>query len=173
MMRPPGLAMLAQAHWPEAGDEELPGLPGFVLSTFNPLVAVVADRCLGRRHGIRPAPADVGERTAVILISASGDLTSAEHVAGVVASGDLLGPLFFFQSVPNSVAGYVAARWQLGGPVVCLCPTGDPLAAATAAADLLVHDGDADEALLVLVEQARDERAGDRAHAMVVRRGEQ
>ena len=34
--------------------------------------------------------------------------------------GDRVGPLLFFQSVPNAVAGHVAARWGLTGPVVCL-----------------------------------------------------
>ena len=61
------------------------------------------------------------------------------------------------RSVPNSVAGHVAARWGLGGPVVCLAPTGDPRAVGTAEAELLLHDGDADRALLVLIEQASDD----------------
>ncbi|WP_432953716.1 beta-ketoacyl synthase chain length factor [Micromonospora haikouensis] len=152
-----GLRVLARACWPEPGDAAPPTLPGFVHSQFSPVVAAVADRCLTRRHGERPAPEPAGGRTAVLLVSAAGDRASADHVHATVAAGGRPGPLFFFQSVPNSVAGHVAARWGLGGPVVCLAPTGDPLAEGTAEAELLLSDGDADEALLILIEQAPDD----------------
>jgi 3-oxoacyl-(acyl-carrier-protein) synthase len=79
---------------------------------------------------------------------------SAEHVARTVDAGGRILPLFFFQSVPNSIAGHVAARWGLAGPVVCLCPTGDPKTDGLAEASLLIEDGDADHALVVLVEQS-------------------
>ncbi|MFB9543028.1 hypothetical protein [Micromonospora sagamiensis] len=161
--------MLAEARWPEPGDTAPPTVPGFVHSTFPPLVAAVADRCLTRRYGTAPAPAGPGARTAVLLVSASGDQASAGHVHDTVASGGRPGPLFFFQSVPNSVAGHVAARWGLGGPVLCLSPTGDARADATAEADLLLYDGDADEALLVLIEQTA---TGDHAVAVLLGQGE-
>ncbi|MFC0006512.1 beta-ketoacyl synthase chain length factor [Micromonospora siamensis] len=147
-----GPVVLARAAWPEPGDAAPPPLPGFVHSPFHPLVAAVAQRCLSRRpEGTAP-----GERTAVVLVSARGDRPSAEQVRTAVAGGARVGPLFFFQSVPNSVAGLVAARHGLRGPVVCLAPTGDPQADGTAEVDLLLYDGDADEALLVLIEQAPD-----------------
>lgn len=154
---PGALRVLAQACWPEPGDGAPPTLPGFVHSTFSPVVAAVADRCLTRRHGERPAPEPVGVRTAVVLVSAAGDRAGADHVHATVARGGRPGPLFFFQSVPNSVAGHVAARWGLGGPVVCVAPTGDPLAEGTAEAELLRYDGDADETLLIMIEQAPDD----------------
>lgn len=144
--------VLAEARWPEAGDRDVPQVPGFVLSSFNPLLAAAADRCL-RRHFGEP-PAEAGARTAVIVVSGSGDAVSADHVARTVDAGARVGPLFFFQSVPNSIAGHVAARWGLAGPVVCLCPTGDPMAEGLAEASLLIEDGDADRALIVLVEQS-------------------
>ncbi|WBB80918.1 hypothetical protein O7606_05905 [Micromonospora sp. WMMD882] len=165
----PGLRVLAEARWPEPGDTTPPVVPGFVRSTFPPLVAAVAERCLVRRHGAAPAPADVGARTAVLLVSASGDRDSAEHVRATVAAGGRPGPLFFFQSVPNSIAGHVAARWGLGGPVLCLGPTGDSRADGVAEADLLLYDGDADEALLVLIEQTA---TGDHAVAVLLGQGE-
>jgi len=156
-----GLAELATATVP-AGTVP-PSLPGFVVSSFSPLVAAAADRCLADRHG--SPPADVGTRTAVVLVSASGDARMAEHVAHAVDEGARIGPLLFFQAVPNSVAGHVAARWGLRGPVVCLCPTGDPKADGLAQARLLIDDGDADEVLVVLVEQAG---AAESAHALLV-----
>ncbi|MFG1673568.1 hypothetical protein [Micromonospora sp. NPDC049282] len=151
--------MLAEARWPEDGDGAPPGVPGFVYSAFHPLVAAVADRCLGRRYAGGALPA--GNRTAVLLVSASGDTAGAAHVRETVAAGGRVGPLFFFQSVPNSVAGHVAARWGLDGPVVCLSPTGDPRAEGEAEADLLRHDGDAAQALLILIELAPDGTPGE------------
>lgn len=151
----PEPGVLARARWPEAGDDgSAPGVPGFVSSQFAPVVVAVAERCLRRRYGTAGVP--VGVRTGIVLVSASGDRVSAEHVRATVEDGGRIGPLFFFQSVPNSVAGHVAARWGLRGPVVCLSPTGDPYADGVAEADLLRDDGDADEVLLILIEQASD-----------------
>ncbi|MER7458716.1 beta-ketoacyl synthase chain length factor [Micromonospora sp. NPDC126480] len=160
----------AEAAWPEPGDGPPTPLPGFVHSAFNPLVAAVADRCLTRAYGRAPAPD--GERVAVVLVSPTGDEASAARVRATVAEGGRPGPLFFFQSVPNSVAGHVAARWGLGGPVVCLAPAGDPRAAGLAEADLLLHDGDADAALLVLIERAPDDGGADSAVAVLLGGGD-
>jgi 3-oxoacyl-(acyl-carrier-protein) synthase len=147
-----GLVELATATVP-AGTVP-PSLPGFVVSSFSPLVAAAAERCLADRHGSPPAAAEIGRRTAVVVVSGSGDAHMAAHVAQAVDEGARIGPLLFFQAVPNSVAGHIAARWGLHGPVVCLCPTGDPKADGLAQARLLIDDGDADEVLVVLVEQA-------------------
>lgn len=144
----------ARAFWPEDGDGGAAGVPGFVHSDFAPVVVAVAERCLRRGYGSAGVPA--GVRTGIVLVSASGDLASARHVRATVEAGGRIGPLFFFQSVPNSVAGHLAARWDLRGPVVCLCPTGDPYTDGVAEADLLRDDGDADEVLLILIEQAPD-----------------
>ncbi|MGY0007624.1 beta-ketoacyl synthase chain length factor [Micromonospora sp. I033] len=152
-------AVLAEARWAVGGDGTPPPVPGFVHSAFAPLVVAVAERCLRARYGDGPLPA--GNRTAVVLASASGDRASAAHVRATVDAGGRVGPLFFFQSVPNSVAGHVAARWGLDGPVVCLSPAGDPRAEATAEADLLLYDGDAAQALLVLIELAPDGTPGE------------
>jgi 3-oxoacyl-(acyl-carrier-protein) synthase len=152
------LTALATATLP---DGTAPSLPGFVVSSFSPLVAAAADRCLTARHGNRPAPDEVGRRTAIVIVSGSGDARMAEHVADAVDTRTRIGPLLFFQAVPNSVAGYVAARWGLRGPVVCLCPVADARAEGLAYARLLIGDGDADEVLVIGVEQAS-------AHAMLL-----
>ncbi|GAA1512878.1 hypothetical protein GCM10009827_029130 [Dactylosporangium maewongense] len=140
-----GLDVVAAADWPEPGDEELPKLAGFVHSSFNPLVAATAGRCLQRRA--ESAPPAV---TAIVLVTSTGDAASAAHVAGAVDAGGRIGPLFFFQSVPNAVAGHVAAKWGLTGPVVCV----DSTDAGLDVARLLLADGDAGEVLVVLLEQA-------------------
>src|SRR5437868_238448 len=103
-----GLDVVASGGWPQESGETLPGVAGFIHSTFNPLAVAASARCLQRRP--TPAPGSV---TAVILASALGDVRSATHVAAAVDGGTRVGPLLFFQSVPNAVAGHVAARWQL------------------------------------------------------------
>jgi hypothetical protein len=171
-----GLAIRAEARWPEsAHDDTAPSLPGFIVSSFSPIAAETAARCLSRRparktetesasfedpetsEGRAQAPV-----TAILITTARGDRESASHVARTVAAGGLLGPLLFFQSVPNAVAGHIAARWKLTGPVVCLA---DPASALETAA-LLIEDGDADEALLVRVEQTPG--GADQAHAVLL-----
>lgn len=153
-MRGRELTVLSRAEWPGQGDRETPRIPGFVLSSFSPLVAEAADRCLRQVYRTPPAPCGAGRSTAIIVVSASGDMVSARHVARTVDSGGRVEPLFFFQCVPNSIAGHIAARWGLGGPVVCLCPTGDPLTDGLDQAALLIDDGDATAAVIVLVEQS-------------------
>jgi 3-oxoacyl-(acyl-carrier-protein) synthase len=157
------LAVLAEARWPESADDvAAPSLPGFVVSSFSALAAEVAGRCLSQRD---MAAAD-RPVTAVVMASSLGDVASAIHVAEAVDSGGRVGPLLFFQSVPNSVAGHVAARWQLTGPVVSV----GGMEAGLDVAALLIEDADADEALLIRVEQACDGGAdtGDRAEAVLV-----
>ncbi|WP_329172151.1 hypothetical protein [Streptomyces sp. NBC_01477] len=159
-----GLRVLAAAAWPEsAADRVPPPLAGFVVSSFSPLAAETARRCLARR------PAAAAAVTAVIVVSPLGDLAGAVHVAGVVEGGGRPGPLLFFQAVPNAVAGHVAARWELTGPVVCVGDTGAGLDVAA----LLLEDGDADEALLVRVDQAATAAARDRAGAVLLGAGPQ
>jgi hypothetical protein len=161
-----GLRVIADAAWPESdADREPPPLAGFVASSFSPLAAETARRCLERR----PVPdADTGPvTTAVIMVSALGDLAGAVHVAEAVDSGGRLGPLLFFQAVPNAVAGHVAARWRLTGPVVCVGDTRSGLDVAA----LLLEDGDADEALLIRVDQAATAAARDHAVAVLLTDG--
>jgi 3-oxoacyl-(acyl-carrier-protein) synthase len=159
-----GLTVLASS----TVDGEPPALAGFVVSSFSPLVAEAAERCLRAYHGEPPVEPARGARTALVIASPTGDVTSAVHVARCVDSGSRVGPLLFFQSVPNAVAGHVAARWGLAGPVVCVSPAGDPMDEGLDVAALLMDDGDAGEALVVAVEQG-GAGTGDRASAVLVR----
>ena len=183
-----GPAVLSSAVWPEtAADLEPPRLAGFVASSFSPLVVEVAERCLRRHFGEAPVEPAIGERTAVVIVSVTGDVAIESAIASTVDGGDRMAPLLFFQSVPNTAAGRVAARWGLAGPVICISPPGDldpdpehdhgfggagsaGSAAAGAAieyADELIGDGDADRVLLVLVEQGETDEQ-DRATALLV-----
>ncbi len=155
------LTVGSSASWPETdADGEVAALAGFVESNFSPLLAEVAGRVLRRRRDQQRAP---GAVTAIVMVTALGDITSAARVAAAVDSGGRVLPLMFFQSVPNAVAGYLAARWHLTGPVVCVSGTRAGLDIAA----LLISDADADEALVVRVDLsvAGD---GDRAAAILV-----
>jgi len=160
--------ILARAAWPEGPEDTLPAVPGFILSSFNPLVVEVAERCL-RRVFAPPSPCDPqrAARIGILLASAGGDRGTARALAEAVESGGRVPPLLFFQSNPNAVLGHVTARWGLAGPVVCVSPakTGagsaaDSLAAsleeAMAVAAALIGDGDADEMLVVAAEQGTE-----------------
>lgn len=117
------LRVLARARFPEPGDTEAPAVPGFVLSTFNPLVVEVAERCLRRVFATPPVEdARRAARIGVLLASASGDRETARALAEATSSARRVPPLLFFQSNPNAVLGYVAARWGLAGPVIALSP---------------------------------------------------
>jgi 3-oxoacyl-(acyl-carrier-protein) synthase len=158
-----GLAVSSSASWPETdADREVTPLPGFVESNFSPLLAEVAGRAL-RDRGQPPAS---GKVTAVVIATALGDVTSAARVAAAVDAGKRVAPLLFFQSVPNAVAGYLAARWHLTGPVVCVTGT----TAALDVAVLLIDDADADEVLVARVDLAVTDGDRDRAAAIVVTR---
>ncbi|WP_432988963.1 beta-ketoacyl synthase chain length factor [Dactylosporangium sp. CA-233914] len=150
-----GLEVLAEADWP--GGETPPRLAGFVHSDFNPLVAAVAGRCL---DGVSTSDTD----TAVVLVSDLGDVGSAAHVAKAVDDGARVGPLFFFQSVPNAVLGHIAAKWALTGPVSCVCDA----AAGLSTARGLLADGDADRVLLIEIDHDSN---GDAAAAVLVSEG--
>lgn len=156
-----GLTVSSSASWPETeADGEVTALAGFIESNFSPLVAEVAGRVLRSRDRSQAS----GKVTAIVIVTALGDVISATRVAAAVDAGERVPPLLFFQSVPNSVAGYVAARWQLTGPVVCVSGT----TAGLDVAALLIDDADADEALVVRVDLVVTDGDRDRAAAILV-----
>jgi hypothetical protein len=156
-----GLTVSSSASWPETeADGEVTALAGFIESDFSPLVAEVAGRVLRSRDQSHAS----GKVTAIVIVTALGDVTSATRVAAAVDAGERVPPLLFFQSVPNSVAGYLAARWHLTGPVVCVSGT----TAGLDVAALLIDDADADEALVVRVDLVVTDGDRDRAAAILV-----
>ena len=161
-----GCTVLAQVSWPaNTGDSPAP-LPGFILSSFSPLAAELAERCLVQYFGSRPADPERGRRTGIVVASATGDLATAAAVARAVDAGRPVPPLLFYQSNPNAVAGYIAARWNLAGPVVCTVPARHALADALDSACLVIEDADAD-AMLVILANTRP-AAGDAGTALLL-----
>jgi hypothetical protein len=156
-----GLLVSASACWPETdADGTVTALAGFIDSTFSPLIAEVTNRVLRSRE----QPPTPGAATAIVLVTALGDVTSASRVAAAVDAGRRVPPLHFFQSVPNAVAGYLAAKWQLTGPVVCVSETSTGLDVAA----LLIEDSDADEAIVVRVDLAVTDGDTECAAAILV-----
>lgn len=160
--------ILGAASWPQAPGDQLPAIAGFVTSSFSPLVAELAERCLRGYFGAPPADPALGSRTAILVASASGDIATAAAIAAAVDAGRRVPPLLFFQSNPNAVIGYVAARWGLAGPVVATMPPADALADAHRSALLLMADGDADAVLVIVAEQAPAADGGDHGIAQLV-----
>ncbi|MFI9648311.1 beta-ketoacyl synthase chain length factor [Streptomyces sp. NPDC052040] len=155
--------------WPAGGDlEPAPNLPGFTASPFGPIIAHVADLCLGGEWGEPPAPPERAGHTGMVMVSRLGDMATEAAVTGSVDAGTKASPLLFYQSVPSAVLGVVSARWGLGGPVICISPAGDPLAEGLELAELLIEDGSAADVLVVLVELAVREGDRDRAEALLV-----
>jgi hypothetical protein len=95
-----------------------------------------------------------------VIVTGYGDVASAAHVAAAVDAGARVGPLLFFQSVPNAVAGHIAAGHGLDGPVVCLSPMAadadGAMAEGLAEAALLIDDANLDAALVVVADQSPD-----------------
>jgi 3-oxoacyl-(acyl-carrier-protein) synthase len=164
----PGPATLASARWPAGPGDTLAQLPGFVVSSFSPMAAQAAQRCLSDFFGPPPVPAVFAERTGVVLASVTGDIATAAAVAAAVDEGRRVPPLLFFQSNPNAVAGFLTARWGLAGPVVCTCPGGDALADARRSAALLITGGDAAAVLVIIVAQAAASGGRDHAEAELI-----
>ncbi|HEY2796057.1 MAG TPA: hypothetical protein VGJ28_27075, partial [Micromonosporaceae bacterium] len=144
--------VLSGGVWPASpADVEPPGVAGFIVSSFSPLAVEAAERAMRAYVGAPPDGEQPPEQpvTAVIIVSSAADDVSARAVADAVDVGGRIGPLMFFQSVPTAVAGYIAARWHLTGPVVAISPAaGDAITAAADAAGFLFDDGDAERALL-------------------------
>ncbi|MFG2818138.1 hypothetical protein ACGFX4_01815 [Kitasatospora sp. NPDC048365] len=152
-----GLRVLARARWPEGPDDTLPRIAGFAASSFSPLVAETADRCLRARYGHPPAAG--APRTALLLASPGGDLATADALAEAVAAGGRVPPLLFYQSNPNAVLGHLAARWGLDGPVVALGPGFEEERHLHDQARLLIDDGEAEQVLAVTAHQGPPDRA--------------
>jgi hypothetical protein len=164
-LRQAGLVVLASASWPGGAGQNgaavlaaetsqgLPPVAGFILSSFSPLAASVAESCLRGYFGAPPADPDRAARTGIVLASDTGDIATAVHIGRAVDEGRRVPPLLFYQSNQNAITGHIAARWGLTGPVVCTIPAADALADALDSATALIEDGDAGAALVIVVHQ--------------------
>ncbi|WP_305783544.1 beta-ketoacyl synthase chain length factor [Symbioplanes lichenis] len=131
---------------------DLPMVPGFIESRFNPLVHRAMAACLGT---LDPAS---GSTTGVVLASVLGDTTTADRASVAVAAGRRPQPLLFYQSVPTSVLGHVSAAYGITGPMVCVSGTSGLYADAVETADLMLAEPEVSRVLLVYVDIGAEQR---------------
>ncbi|WP_327031019.1 hypothetical protein OG989_16550 [Micromonospora sp. NBC_01740] len=131
-------------------------LPGFVESRFSPLVHEAAQLCLGK-PGASHAD-DWRESTAMLLVGTFGDAVTADTASTRLLAGLVHNPLLFYQSVPTSVLGHLAREYGITGEISCLSVDRDVCAPALAAAELILHDGDMRQVLVIGVELAATPR---------------
>jgi hypothetical protein len=127
---------------------ELEPVPGFIESTFNPLVYHAAARCLhGREFD--------GSRLAVVVHSLIGDATTTGLASKLLVAGQVHNAILFMQATANAVLGYLSREFGLTGPLLSMSTVDeDPLDTA----ELLLADPELDAVLLLTVELATDER---------------
>ncbi len=151
-MTRPALELVAGAVV-RAGDEP-PQLPGFLASSFAPLVYAATRECLGdARSGHLLEGA--GERTGIILGSQRFDTVTLEMSVEQVNRGRV-SPILFYQVLPTAVLGQIARDYRLTGPVSCVAVTGDAHAEVLELARLSLADEDAEWVLALTVELGSD-----------------
>ncbi|MFD5029192.1 beta-ketoacyl synthase chain length factor [Streptomyces sp. NPDC058405] len=159
--RPSPRVVAAASLAPGAEGTELPAVPGFIASSFNPLVRETVRRCLGEPGDpARPNPlvAPYADRTALVLATVAGDATTSDLASRKLVSGRVHNPLLFFQSVTTSILGHLTIEYGLTGPVSCLAADSDVGEEALRAAELLLEDEDLDQVLVIAVELAANPR---------------
>ena len=135
---------------------ELEPVPGFVESTFNPMLYHVASSFLiGREYD--------GARIAVLVASVAGDATTTDLASRLLIQGQVHNALLFMQATANAVLGYLSKEFGLTGPLLSVSTPDEDL---TDTAELLLADPELDAVLLVTVELAATERTAAAYRAM-------
>lgn len=132
-------------------DAAAPALPGFVESTFNPLVHQAIERCLTAQPGD-------GSRTAMVLASTMGDATTLDTGSRLLVAGQVHNPLLFMQSTANAILGRLSCEFAITGPLLSLSTTDDLAGELLATAELLLEDEELDRVVIVGVELTGTER---------------
>ncbi|BBC32266.1 hypothetical protein SGFS_035600 [Streptomyces graminofaciens] len=141
--------------------EELPGVPGFVVSAFNPLVRETVRRCLGEPgtpDAPNPLTGPFPDSTAIVLATVAADATTSDTASQKLIAGRVHNPLLFFQSVTTSIVGHLAIEYGLTGPIHCMAADDGADSTALDAATLLLLDDTIDQVLVIGVELAANPR---------------
>lgn len=125
---------------------ELAPVPGFIESTFNPLVYRIIQMHLESGNIHQP------EKLAIILASAMGDTATADCASRNLLAGQVHNPLLFYQSVPNSILGYASRQFGFTGRMTALAHQGDGLSALLEIATLYSELPDVGQVLVIGVE---------------------
>ncbi|MFI1890531.1 beta-ketoacyl synthase N-terminal-like domain-containing protein [Streptomyces jumonjinensis] len=141
--------------------EELPGVPGFVVSSFNPLVRETVRRCLGEPgtpDAPNPLTGPYPDSTAIVLTTVAADATTSDTASQKLVAGRVHNPLLFFQSVTTSIVGHLAIEYGLTGPIHCIAADDGADTTALQASELLLLDDTIDQVLVIGVELAANPR---------------
>jgi hypothetical protein len=128
-----------------------PPVPGFIESPFNPLVNLVLREAIGDR--------DVRRDTGVLLGSVAGDGGTADLASRNLVTGRVRNPLLFYQSIPNSILGYVSREFGITGPMACVAGAGALYPDLLEMADLWLDRPGLRRVLVVDVELAGNPRS--------------
>jgi hypothetical protein len=140
------------SQWDPARPSGARPIPGFIESSFNPLVYAAVRRLFdsGAFRG--------GDKTALLLGSMFGDATTTDLASRLLIQGKPDNALLFYQSVVNSVVGYIARDMGISGTT--LCQSGGGLTSMLLEqASLLLASGDANQVILVGAEVAGSEKS--------------
>jgi len=132
----------------EAEPLPVPPVPGFVESRFNPLVHAAVKE-LFDRGAFR-----AGERTALVLGSLFGDAETNDLASRLLIRGQPDNALLFYQSVMNSIVGFLARETGIAGTTLVVTAYRGLTTVLLEQADLLLASGDADQVVLVGAEIA-------------------
>ena len=130
-------------NWQEAGPTDAPPVPGFIESAFNPLVYAVIRRLFDLEAF------SAGEQTSLLLGSLFGDATTNDLASKQLIQGKPDNPLLFYQSVMNSIVGYITREMGITGTTLCTTSFGNMTSALLEQAELLLASGDARQVIIV------------------------
>lgn len=150
---------------PPAPAPVLEPVPRFVESDFNPLISFAVRGALAVAG--EPPAAD----TAMVLVSAFGDTQTADAASRLLAAGRPLNPLLFYQSIPNSILGYLGAEFAMTGPIVCFAAGRRLLSEGLAVAEPLLAENAARQVLLIGIDLVPNDRIRAVHGARAARRG--
>lgn len=130
-----------------------PFVPGFIESQFGPLVRQAVEQSLA---GNDP---ELLRATGIVLGSMVGDSTTADVASRNLVQGRVRNPLLFYQSIPNSILGYVSRHLGLTGPLACVTGTAALHADLIEMADLWLERPEVRQVVVVDVELAANPRS--------------
>jgi hypothetical protein len=133
---------------------ELTAVPGFIESGFNPLV----QQCFAP-HFANGKVKDP-RRLAVVLGSTFGDTTTADLASMNLLQGKIHNALLFYQSVPNSILGYLSREQNLTEMFTCFAGYGHTAYAGLSLAELYLGMDSVEQVLVIGVE-TRSDRADE------------
>jgi hypothetical protein len=127
-------------------------VPKFVESNFSPLIS----------FAVRGALSVVGEPpaadTGMVLTSSFGDTETADTASRRLAAGRPVNPMLFYQSIPNSILGYLGCEFAMTGPIICFSADRRLLSEGLAVAESILAEDAAGQVLVIGIDLVPNDR---------------